>query len=538
MDDEEIIKCLWKDCERTYYDAEQLYSHLTNDHVGRKSTNNLCLTCHWDDCEVTVIKRDHITSHLRVHVPLKPHRCGYCKKAFKRPQDLKKHEKIHTEEHVASLRSHTRYQHHHSTTQFIPQQPVTPPRIVDGYISPMTKSSPRHPVSPPQSACSEDLGSGIDMSGLTPNKYYMTNPSPSTDYSDQFPVDPSRPMPVNNFGMPYNFSSPEDALSGLIFPGADQPQYNVDTIQRLEYLQSMMDSDAFVPSQLNLQISSEQQLADMNQWLAQLGTHMDQVDAMSITSQPNMLPNTNGFPAPAQQDFYVRSVPVEPHNGAFYQTPTVPSQQTIPPTQDDYWQQQQQQDQLLWQPSSAMPSQGIPMPITGQRTHIAPSPDLMHGVYQQDMVTALNFTKSNDSYKYDNPADGRVDKKVLEPAPRPKLDPAAKTVDEKHTIAHMLNVFTAIPSSGQDPVKSTPAQPKPTEKPPAPVKAPETDIQNLLVNFQDMALSDQPSLQPHTKPSAQQRHRLLLQEISRWLRASYDRKHPPAPSSKSPLTVQ
>ena len=40
------------------------------------------------------MKRDHITSHIRVHVPLKPHKCEFCQKAFKRPQDLKKHVKV------------------------------------------------------------------------------------------------------------------------------------------------------------------------------------------------------------------------------------------------------------------------------------------------------------------------------------------------------------------------------------------------------------------------------------------------------------
>lgn len=73
--DNEIFFCRWINCAASYDDPEQLYLHLTNDHVGRKSTGNLCLTCHWEKCDVTVVKRDHITSHLRVHVPLKPHRC-------------------------------------------------------------------------------------------------------------------------------------------------------------------------------------------------------------------------------------------------------------------------------------------------------------------------------------------------------------------------------------------------------------------------------------------------------------------------------
>ncbi|WVQ77357.1 hypothetical protein IAR50_007041 [Cryptococcus sp. DSM 104548] len=93
------LRCKWGDCTHNAESPDMLYEHLCNQHVGRKSTNNLCLTCGWAGCEVKCVKRDHITSHLRVHTPLKPHPCAVCGKTFKRPQDLKKHERIHTTEH-------------------------------------------------------------------------------------------------------------------------------------------------------------------------------------------------------------------------------------------------------------------------------------------------------------------------------------------------------------------------------------------------------------------------------------------------------
>ncbi|RSL55352.1 pH-response transcription factor [Fusarium duplospermum] len=67
--------------------------HICERHVGRKSNNSLNLTCQWNSCRTTTVKRDHMTSHIRVHVPLRPHKCEFCGKSFKRPQDLKKHVK-------------------------------------------------------------------------------------------------------------------------------------------------------------------------------------------------------------------------------------------------------------------------------------------------------------------------------------------------------------------------------------------------------------------------------------------------------------
>ncbi|KAK9470663.1 uncharacterized protein V1510DRAFT_369683 [Dipodascopsis tothii] len=98
MSDMDGLVCQWNYCGERLSSPEELYNHLCDYHVGRKSTNNLCLTCAWGTCRTSTVKRDHITSHLRVHVPLKPHRCDFCTKPFKRPQDLKKHVKTHADD--------------------------------------------------------------------------------------------------------------------------------------------------------------------------------------------------------------------------------------------------------------------------------------------------------------------------------------------------------------------------------------------------------------------------------------------------------
>ncbi|CAE6444646.1 unnamed protein product [Rhizoctonia solani] len=126
--------CQWEGCDKSLPDPEVLYIHLCNDHIGRKSTNNLCLTCKWKGCGATCAKRDHITSHLRVHTPLKPHVCEICNKPFKRPQDLKKHEKIHTEEHhIAHRHSKAVTVHDESYSERVRGQApnAAPPRGLD-----------------------------------------------------------------------------------------------------------------------------------------------------------------------------------------------------------------------------------------------------------------------------------------------------------------------------------------------------------------------------------------------------------------------
>lgn len=111
---------------------------------------------------------------MAVHTPLKPHPCAVCGKTFKRPQDLKKHERIHTQEH------HQLHKLSKATTSLDPafnDRVTGPERRLSGDLnrSPLSTS-----LSPPSSSQSGHPSSPYDHL-LSANGYHSHVKSHSPD---------------------------------------------------------------------------------------------------------------------------------------------------------------------------------------------------------------------------------------------------------------------------------------------------------------------------------------------------------------------
>ncbi|KAJ6504389.1 transcription factor PacC [Mycena vulgaris] len=274
-------KCQWQDCTQGFPDPETLYNHLCNEHIGRKSTNNLCLTCKWKDCGTSCAKRDHITSHLRVHTPLKPHVCEICKKSFKRPQDLKKHEKIHTEEH------HAQHKHSKAIT-------VADPAYVSRVRGDSTSTGRPLTSKPPPSKSPSDGSSSHSApraqsrsSSASDGSYPNFPPTPSPDFS---------PPPMQNHSPTDEMFMPNHGWDGTTTGSKRSHDYSVDDFftdmkkrrlspsydprmaERLDRLNHMSyahhhhhGSSGFNPRSVSLDIRTPEELAAVNDFLITLG---------------------------------------------------------------------------------------------------------------------------------------------------------------------------------------------------------------------------------------------------------------------------
>lgn len=170
-----------------------------------------------------------LAGRTTVHTPLKPHICEICKKPFKRPQDLKKHEKIHTEEH------HAQHKHSKAITVADPTYSVRvhgePPSAItkSGMVPSKNKLSPNASLEaqmamkdPNARAKSNSVSLSDVSSGAwapTPSFSYARDLTPRTDFG-LLPT-PSPEMqhapihyqpPVSDGGDAYRIQPPWEAL--------------------------------------------------------------------------------------------------------------------------------------------------------------------------------------------------------------------------------------------------------------------------------------------------------------------------------------
>ncbi|KAL1749007.1 hypothetical protein HDZ31DRAFT_28490 [Schizophyllum fasciatum] len=305
-------RCQWVDCTQHFADPEVLYNHLCNDHIGRKSTNNLCLTCKWKDCTVTCAKRDHITSHMRVHTPLKPHICEICKKSFKRPQDLKKHEKIHTEEH--------HQQHKHSKAITV-QDPAYSSRVRGSSVSRPQEDFPsKHLDVPsarmPSSRSSSDVGSHYvhtpspEITSPMEHRDHRRSHSHHTPPSNMFmPTDslPSwevlRPEAHASAGQKRSHDFMDDFFTDMKKRRVS-PSYDPRMAERLNQLAAYQSQDVgFNPRSVSFDIRTPEELSAVNEFLVTLGRN---VAARTVTMPHQQQQQQQHMPqqhAPVLDDF-------------------------------------------------------------------------------------------------------------------------------------------------------------------------------------------------------------------------------------------
>ncbi|KAG7410181.1 pH-response transcription factor pacC/RIM101 [Fusarium oxysporum f. sp. raphani] len=133
-------------------------------------------------------------SHILVHVALKPHKCKFCGKSFKRPQDLKKHAKVQTPRSTNFPRSLTLPLQRHADDSLRPQsRPDSRPQPPSD-MSQLNSSSQPWPSAFPSLEADSPVGhaSYCDRNGQMrtnapafphhtghPSGYYVSQPSTS-----------------------------------------------------------------------------------------------------------------------------------------------------------------------------------------------------------------------------------------------------------------------------------------------------------------------------------------------------------------------
>lgn len=157
---------------------------------------------------------------------------------------MKKHEKIHSEQHISQLRSHHRGSH-----------PLTPPNHTSRDVSPvLSEGNSSHPISPPQSIYSDGKSHLLFTASLfinmtvdlqSENWMYtdITSNMGMPPYLSNLPMSTKTPYHdyQNPVAMPQNvdhnaYTSPDHVLQDLFFPMEMEAKATTYSIGKIIYM--------------------------------------------------------------------------------------------------------------------------------------------------------------------------------------------------------------------------------------------------------------------------------------------------------------
>ena len=320
----------------------------------------------------------------------------------------------------------------------------------------------------------------------------------------------------------------------------------------------MLDAGAVSPAELSVNVTSDQELADINAWLERLSQNippnMDQ-DTMMMDSSPpaqhqqtttdiynslgcydntttqHMLSSyenhstpdmTHGFggglyPSSQDQDMYVRSHPIMPNESA---TTGLYSDLMTGNNNNP-------SDMLMGMASGGYNPNDM---LISQRSHIMNIPDITSTQFDHNIQTSLNLNNHNPASSssptsskaslrtHKVPTEGQVDKVAAEKSFMATKSTRGVSTEEKKKLATMAVVFNAKDSMASSPSKSSPVTPikqdeKPTKEQPQQKKkisSKNQDAMDLLTcDMSDMSLKKKQQNQTSSTQQQQQQLHLL-----------------------------
>lgn len=328
----------------------------------------------------------------------------------------------------------------------------------------------------------------------------------------------------------------DQIINDLFFPmeiETKPAEYNTNMANNLDQIQQLMDADMLTQSNFNLAVNNDQQLADMNDWLARLSNSITDQQANQAATYAHM----SNFNPPTEENY--TQYPIVPSQSKLYHPPgrenemyvrSHPMQPTVVPSQHIG---EFESSYLGLLPNSQPYLDGqVPfqMGLVGQRTQYTTIPDVSNHQFQPELRTAINFTKANGL------DDAEIEKREKTDSFKPTK---SASYSEKKNMATLINSFS---SAHVDQKKSLATRVDDSNSQKKKNVCIDDSIRDLITSdFSKLSIhedtekqlaadneaSHNTSLYPVATPkelSASQKHLLLIKKLTEWMNENYHSK--------------